>query len=275
MLVSIIIPAYRAERTLARAVRSALAQTWRDIEVIVVADDGVDYRATLLADGISDECLRFVSTGRIGSGCHNARNVGLAAARGDAIAALDADDVFMPVRLEILLPIVQAHGAATDNPVVIADATGTVLYRAFDGNFGQKQLDAAALLALSVPLFPLIARAYAEPRLAGIELGEDFVANLRLIDRLGSLTMTDQTLSEYRVVTGSLSHNDGSAAGFEQSYTLLIERLETGDRLGLSAATAAIARDGLLRKRELNRAFAAARAKEPALDFQTFVSRRR
>jgi hypothetical protein len=274
MLVSVIIPAYRAERTLARAVRSALAQTWRDIEVIVVADDGVDYRATLLADSITDERLHFVSTGHVGSGCHNARNVGLAAARGDAIAALDADDVFLPRRLETLLPIAQADGAATDNPVVIADATGAVLYRAFNRNFGQKRLDVAALLDLSVPLFPLVAREHAEPRLAGIELGEDFVANLRLVDHLGGLTMIGRTLSEYRVVSGSLSHNDTSAAGFEQSYTALIERLEKGDRLGLSAATAASARDGLLRKRELNRAFAAARATEPALDFQTFMSRR-
>ena len=56
---------------------------------------------------------------------------------------------------------------------------------------------------------------------------------------------------------------------------MMIERLESGDKLGLSAKTAAIARDCLIQKRELNRAFAAARAVEPNLDFQTFASRRR
>jgi hypothetical protein len=54
----------------------------------------------------------------------------------------------------------------------------------------------------------------------------------------------------------------------------MIERLESGDRLRLSAKTAAIARDCLLRKREFNRAFAKARLKEPSLDFQTFAAQR-
>jgi glycosyltransferase involved in cell wall biosynthesis len=275
MLVSIIIPAYRAQRTLARAVRSALAQSWTDIEVVVVSDDRSDYQEFLKIEGIDDQRLRFASTGRDGSGCHNARNVGLAQARGDLIAALDADDLHLPTRLAVLLPVALATGAASDNPVVVSDSTAVELYHAFDVGPGRRSLDAAALLDLSVPLFPLVAREYVEPRLAGIELGEDFVANLRLIDRLGSLTVCDETLSQYRVIAGSLAHSDTSAEGFEKSYSAMIERLETGDKLGLSAKTARTACDCLIRKREFNRAFAKARLNEPNLDFQTFASRQR
>lgn len=275
MLVSVIIPAYRAQATLARAVRSALSQSWGDLEVIVVSDDQFDYDALLRTDGINDKRLRFISTGRTASGCHNARNVGLDVARGDFIAALDADDQHFPARLNVLLPLATANGAAADNPVVVSDVDGAELYRAFKPGSKPSRLDAAALLDLSVPLFPLIARDYAEPRLPGIELGEDFVANLRLIDRLGGLTMHHETLSEYRVVTGSLAHNGTSADGFEKSYTAMIERLTSGDRLGLSLSTATIARERLLQKRDFNRAFAIARAAEPNLDFQTFASRQR
>jgi hypothetical protein len=96
-----------------------------------------------------------------------------------------------------------------------------------------------------------------------------------LIDRLGSLAVCGETLSEYRVVAGSLAHSDTSAAGFEKSYTAMIERLENGDKLGLSAKTAKIACDCLTRKREFNRAFAKARLNEPTLDFQTFAARLR
>lgn len=273
MLVSVVIPAYGARATIARAVESVLTQTYEDWEAIVVSDDGEDYIALLTQQGIRDERLRGVTTGRTGSGCHNARNVGLAAARGDFIAQLDADDLFLPRQLEVLSPIARRDGAATDNPVVVDDATGASLYRACTNAPSFQRLDAAALLALSVPLFPIVARDYAEPRLPGIEFGEDFVANLRLIDRIGGLTMVGDTLSEYRVVTGSLCHNDESAARFEKSYTALIERLGNGDRLGLSAETAAIAREGLIRKREFNRAFAKARAQDPGLDFQTFAAR--
>jgi glycosyltransferase involved in cell wall biosynthesis len=275
MLVSVIIPAYRAQNTLARAVKSMLSQTLGDFEVIVVADDDVDYRDLLVSNGVDDKRLRFTSTGRIASGCHNARNVGLAAASGGFIAALDADDVFLPERLSVLLSLARADGAATDNPRVVADSTGTLLYRAFPDAAERQHLDIVALLDCTVPLFPLVAREHAQPRLPGIELGEDFVANLRLIDRLGTLTVCPETLSEYRVLAGSLAHNDTSAEGFEKSYSALITRLESGDRLGLSGSNAKAARDALIRKRDFNRAFATARADNPVLDFQTFVASRR
>lgn len=275
MLISIIIPAYRAQPTLTRAVRSALSQSWGDIEIIVVSDDCFDYRPFLQAEGLADQRLRFTSTGKVASGCHNARNAGLDLARGDFIAALDADDIHYPQRLEHLLPRARSIGCASDNPVVVADATGEQLYRVFGPSFGEHVLGAASLLDLSTPLFPLIAREYAEPRIAGVELGEDFVANLRLIDRLGGIPILGETLSEYRVVSGSLAHNDTSAAGFEKSYTTLIERLTTGDKLGLSPTTSEIARECLIQKRDFNRAFASARLNEPTLDFQTFAARSR
>jgi glycosyltransferase involved in cell wall biosynthesis len=272
MLVSVVVPAYRAQATIVRAVTSVLAQTHTDWEAVVVSDDGFDYVELLTQGGIGDLRIRGISTGHVGSGCHNARNAGLAVARGDVIAALDADDSFRPRRLEALLPVACRDGAATDNPVVIDDASGRELRHARSGSFTFVQLDVGALLALSVPLFPLVMREHAEPRLPGVELGEDFVANLRLIDRIGGLTMLGETLSEYRVVTGSLCHNDESAAGFEKSYTDLIERLSCGDRLGLSARNAIVARDGLLQKRDVNRAFAKARSQNSALDFQSFVA---
>lgn len=274
MLVSVIIPAFRAQATIVRTVQSALAQTWRDVEVVVVSDDGADYRAVLRGAGVADERLRFVTTGRTGFGCHNARNVGLGSATGDFIAALDADDVFLPERLGRLLPIAQRDGAATDNPRVVSDVTGKELYRAFDDAMPLK-LDIVELLSLSVPLFPLVAREHAEPRLPDIELGEDFVANLRLIDRIGALPAIAESLFEYHVVTGSLCHNDQSAERFERSYIDLIERLQSGDRLGLSSRNAALARDALMRKRDFNRAFAAAQKRDSDLDFQSFAAQQR
>jgi hypothetical protein len=48
--------------------------------------------------------------------------------------------------------------------------------------------------------------------------------------------------------------------------------LSCGDRLGLSARNAIVARDGLLQKRDVNRAFAKARSQNSALDFQSFVA---
>jgi succinoglycan biosynthesis protein ExoO len=273
-VISVVIPAFRVEATIARAVRSVIAQSIDAWETIVVVDDQIDYAAILRRSGINDRRIRFVSTGRVGSGCHHARNVGLASTHGDFIADLDADDLFLPPRLATLLPLARQQGAAADNLRVVDDATGDVISDAFSDNFSRRSLDTAALLDTSVPLFPLVARQYVEPRTAGIEFGEDVVANLRLINRIGSLTVVGASLSDYRVVRGSLCHNDNSAENFEKSYSDLIERLTRGDRLGLSPANATAAHKGLLRKRELNRAFAVARKHNNALDFQTFAARR-
>ena len=51
MTVSVVIPAYRAQATIARAVESVLAQSVSDWEGVVVSDDGTDYEATLRAAG--------------------------------------------------------------------------------------------------------------------------------------------------------------------------------------------------------------------------------
>ena len=274
MTVSVVIPAYRAQATIARAVESVLAQSVSDWEGVVVSDDGADYAAVLRTAGIADERLRFASTGGVGSGCHRARNTGLAAARGHFITALDADDLLLPGHLETLRPIAAKSGAAFANVRVIAEAGGAEIQRAFPAGRIPEHLDIAGLLDLSVPLLPLVAREHAQPRLDGIEFGEDFVANMRLIDRIGPVPVASACTYEYRVVDGSLCHDDASADRFERSYSELIERLESGDRLGLSAANAAVARARLIEKRAFNRAFAAARANEPALDFQTFAARR-
>lgn len=102
-LVSVIIAAYCAEATLARAVDSLLAQTMTDWEAIIVDDastDGTVKVAEKLAT--SDSRIRIIRLERNG-GPAAARNTGMAQALGNWIAILDADDAYMPTRLEKLL----------------------------------------------------------------------------------------------------------------------------------------------------------------------------
>jgi len=273
MLVSIIVPACAAQSTIARAVRSLISQAWRDWEAIIVADDGKDYADTLARQEISDDRLRFVSTGKIRSGCHNARNVGFSIARGELIGALDADDLFYPNRLAVLAPLAARYGAAADNMAVVSENTEAALYRVIGNPQRAAWLDVEMFLRLTAPLCPLVRRDVAQLRLRGIEYAEDMVANLRLIDRLGHLLVVPDTLSEYRVVIGSMSHSGDSAATFDRTYADLIDRLrDTDDGLGLRPATRGTARKGLIAKRRLNSAFDKARRSTPSLDFQTFAA---
>jgi len=95
-LVSVIIPAFNAERYLAMAIESVLQQTYRPIEIIVVDDGSTDGTANLLRRyGSQVHVVTQANTGLAG-----ARNSGLRHARGEFIAFLDADDAWQPAKIE-------------------------------------------------------------------------------------------------------------------------------------------------------------------------------
>lgn len=96
-VVSVVIPAYNAEAFIERTVRSALDQTFSDLEVIVV-DDGSKDKTAMVVDSIKDPRSRRIY--QPNSGVSVARNTGMNAARGEYIALLDADDTFEATNLE-------------------------------------------------------------------------------------------------------------------------------------------------------------------------------
>lgn len=92
---SVIIPAFNAAATLARAIDSVRAQTWPAHEIIVVDDGSTDATAEVAAR--FGEAVRLIR--QPNRGVSVARNAGAAAARGDWLAFLDADDWYAPDRL--------------------------------------------------------------------------------------------------------------------------------------------------------------------------------
>lgn len=104
-LVSVIIPAYNAERYVAEAIDSVLAQTYPSREIIVV-DDGSTDRTAEIVTGYG-EAVRLVRQRNKGPAA--ARNTGIREARGEFIAFLDADDVWTRANLELQLTFLGAH----------------------------------------------------------------------------------------------------------------------------------------------------------------------
>lgn len=110
-LVSIIIPVYNSERTLERAVRSALDQSWTSKEILI-ADDGSDDGSGALAEQLAaaDDRIRVLHLQKV-MGVSAARNAGLRAAEGSFVTFLDADDAMDPRMLEELMVLHGASGA--------------------------------------------------------------------------------------------------------------------------------------------------------------------
>ncbi|MGD0809098.1 MAG: glycosyltransferase family 2 protein [Acidimicrobiales bacterium] len=97
-LVTVVIPAYNAERYLGEAVRSVLGQSWRSLECIVVDDGSTDSTPDIVAS-FTDERLHYHRKQNEGT-VSAARNRGVALASGEFIAFLDSDDVWLPSKLE-------------------------------------------------------------------------------------------------------------------------------------------------------------------------------
>jgi glycosyltransferase involved in cell wall biosynthesis len=93
--VSVVIPTYNRAWCLGEAVDSVLAQRFRDFELIVVDDGSTDATAAVLA-GYGGTIRILQQENR---GVSAARNAGIAAARGELIAFLDSDDIWLPVKL--------------------------------------------------------------------------------------------------------------------------------------------------------------------------------
>ena len=95
-LVTCVIPNYNYARYLSVAIESALAQTHRDTEVVVV-DDGSTDASTDVLRGYGDRIRWF---GQANQGVSAARNRGIEEAHGDFVGFLDADDVWYPTKVE-------------------------------------------------------------------------------------------------------------------------------------------------------------------------------
>lgn len=97
-LVSVIIPVWNGGALLPETLRSLEAQTCRDFEALIVNDGSTDGTAEI-ARQFCDADPRFQLLNRAHTGLSATRNAGMAAARGEFIAFLDADDLWLPEKL--------------------------------------------------------------------------------------------------------------------------------------------------------------------------------
>ncbi|MBM4137171.1 MAG: glycosyltransferase family 2 protein [Nitrospira sp.] len=94
--VSVIIPAYNSARYLLDAIDSVFAQTYKDLEVIVIDDGSTDNTKEILEPYMD----RIIFLQQVNSGPSKARNLGIQRSSGEYLAFLDADDIWFPEKLE-------------------------------------------------------------------------------------------------------------------------------------------------------------------------------
>ena len=96
--ISVVIPTYNREDKVRKAIESALAQSFTDLEVIVVDDGSSDDTGQAFSETFGDRIRYYFQANQ---GASVARNKGIEEARGEWIAFLDSDDVWEKEKLEL------------------------------------------------------------------------------------------------------------------------------------------------------------------------------
>lgn len=214
-LVSVVMPAYNAERTIAEAVRSVLGQGMDRLELIVCDDCSRDGTRAVLA-AFPDPRLRVLSNERnLGAG--RSRDRAIAAATAPWVAVIDADDAWRPDRLERLLACAGAPGERVvfDDLMICHDVQGEmVAWRPLHGpaafaTQGRTARDirpedyVTSPRLLIKPMFPARFAREMGIRHGSRAFGEDAEFFIRLAGAGASFRYLPEPLYLYRVTQGS------------------------------------------------------------------------
>ena len=99
-MVSIVMPAYNAEKYIEQAIRSVINQTYKDWELIVIDDGSIDNTASILFELAALDSRIHALKNEKNCGASYTRNRAISLARGEWIAFLDSDDLWKPEKLD-------------------------------------------------------------------------------------------------------------------------------------------------------------------------------
>lgn len=109
-LISVIVPIYNVEKYLARCVDSIVNQTYKNLEIILV-DDGSSDRCPQMCDNYAQKDSRIKVVHKKNGGLSDARNAGMAVARGEYISFIDSDDYVSDDFFECLLDVMNKENS--------------------------------------------------------------------------------------------------------------------------------------------------------------------
>lgn len=210
---SIIMPVYNTASTIIAAIKSVLAQTDPNFELLVMIDGSPDNSAQLIAEYLQqnpDERVRVFNNPK-NQGLSAMRNQGLDEARGEWVTFPDSDDYLYPTFLERLHYHAERTGAQVVNcahNMVATDGSTTQRLKGAPGTLtGQEAAFALLKDQLSPYAWDKIIRRelFEDVRYPQIERAEDECALLNCYLRAQSVTVIDEPLYAYAVSAGSLT----------------------------------------------------------------------
>ena len=212
-LISIIMAAYNAERTIEQAVNSALNQTYPHFELLVVNDCSTDRTAELVKSiAAKDSRVRLISNVK-NSGVSYTRKHGLEEARGSWIAILDSDDAWATEKLEKQINLQRRNKADllfTGSAFMDLEGQPIDWYLHAPAEVTYRQLLKQNVLSNSSAL--VRKELYAKHYAVGDDMHEDFAIWLSILKEGKKAYGVDEPLLIYRIAKSSKSGNKIKAA---------------------------------------------------------------
>lgn len=212
-LISIIMAAYNAEKTIDQAIKSVLEQTYPNFELLVVDDCSKDRTAELVKSIAETDCrIRLVSNIK-NSGVSYTRKHGLEEANGSWIAILDSDDAWVPEKLEKQINLqrrVNADLLFTGSDFMDSDGQPIDWYLHVPAEVSYRQLLKQNVISNSSAL--VRKELYSTHYVIGDGLHEDFAVWLSILKDGKKAYGVNEPLLIYRITKSSKSGNKVKAA---------------------------------------------------------------
>jgi len=238
-LVSVIVGVYNKERYVEECLASVLAQTYPRFELIVVDDASVDRSAEVVSE-IDDERIHFVQRS-VNSGLPAVpRNEGIRMAQGKYLAFLDADDRWMPEKLEKQIAYMEVHPeySLTHTQCGEVNEVGEELHLRHEGglqpsgDYLHHLLEHCTISISSVVATKeLVAEVGLFNEIKRLKAREDYEWLLRAAV-LAPFGLIPDCLTEYRISDDSISHVSGNWKSTPRDFLSHRDSLEHSDRWG-------------------------------------------
>lgn len=223
--VSVVMPVYNCADYVDKAIKSVLAQTHADLELLIIDDCSTDGTFDTIRKTFSDPRIRLIELA-VNSGPAVARNKGIAAARGRYVAFLDSDDIWLEKKLEKQLAFMKSREACVTY----------TSYRKIDGNDDvisdlvkaperttYKSLLRTNSIGCSTAMYDT--RVFGTVAMPDIRKRQDHGFWLKLLQDGRTAYGIDEDLVRYRVRKDSVSGNKLAAAKYQWQLYRKVVRL--------------------------------------------------
>lgn len=205
--VSIIIPCYRCGDTLLRAVDSALKQTYKDIEILVIDDKCPDNSIEKISHLLTECSIFRLVRHKENLGVAQARNSGIKAAKGRYIAFLDSDDYWLPNKLEEQMKLLE-QGKRVVYSSYYREKNGRRKLVKVSGSINFSTLLKGNVIGNLTGIYDAEFVGKVLQKTIG---HEDYLMWLEIVRKAGRAYAVDKALAVYTVTENSLSSNKWKA----------------------------------------------------------------